>query len=88
MIETPAVYTCPTGDLEFDPKGLFATPFCIQCLRHGLGAALCLSSPDLPSNCVGVDNGKDFLPQITPAPIATDGAGSFDLCKDEADVEI
>ncbi|KAL3800998.1 hypothetical protein ACHAW5_002378 [Stephanodiscus triporus] len=56
-------------------------------LASRTGSALCLSSPDLPSNCVGVDNDEDFLPQATPAP-AADDAGSFDQCEDEADVEI
>ncbi|KAL3762742.1 hypothetical protein ACHAW5_006553 [Stephanodiscus triporus] len=71
MIESPAVYTCPTSDPEFDPDGLYAAPFCVQCSPPGPGSALCLSSPDLPSNCVGVDNDEDFLPQATRALNAT-----------------
>jgi hypothetical protein len=49
---------------------------------------LCLLLPDLLSNCAGINNSKDFLPQTTTAPTAMDNAESFDLCKDEADVEI
>jgi hypothetical protein len=71
IIETDAVYTCPTSDPEFDPNGIFASPYCVQCGPRGLGAALCLTSPDLPSECVGVDvddgvdDGEESLPEAT-----------------------
>ncbi|KAL3811181.1 hypothetical protein ACHAXA_002745 [Cyclostephanos tholiformis] len=70
MIQTDAVYTCPTSDPESDPDGLFASPYCVQCGPRGIGAALCLSSPDLPSECVGADDG---LPQATTTPPTTIG---------------
>ncbi len=68
MIETPAVYTCPMADPEFDPKGLFAMPFCVQLLPPRLVVVLCLLSLNLQSNCIGVDDGKD-LPQTMLDPL-------------------
>jgi hypothetical protein len=41
IIESDAVYTCPETN-----------PHCIQCGERGVGAALCLDTTDVPSNCV------------------------------------
>ena len=48
VVETDAVLACPT-----------ISEYCVQCGAREPGAALCLSTPDLPSDCVGVVAGDD-----------------------------
>ena len=64
IIESDAVYTCPETN-----------PHCIQCGERGVGAALCLDTTDVPSNCV--DDGGDTTMTTTATTISTSATTSI-----------
>ena len=73
VIETDAVLTCPT-----------ISEYCVQCSPREPGAALCLSTPDLPSDCVGVVAGDE---EEEEDPLVCEVGTSADPAKACADGE-
>eukprot|EP00581_Thalassiosira_minuscula_P010508 CAMPEP_0183710134 /NCGR_PEP_ID=MMETSP0737-20130205/5966_1 /TAXON_ID=385413 /ORGANISM="Thalassiosira miniscula, Strain CCMP1093" /LENGTH=463 /DNA_ID=CAMNT_0025938357 /DNA_START=35 /DNA_END=1426 /DNA_ORIENTATION=- len=88
--------TCDDGEIiraqtVLDCGG--TTPHCVQCGPRDPGAALCLSSPEVPERC-----DEEDLPDGTPAPTPPGeddggnggggGGGGFDRCDNDQDMQV
>ena len=76
VVETDAVLACPT-----------ISEYCVQCGTREPGAALCLSTPDLPSDCVGVVAGDDEEEEEEEDPLLCEVGTAADPAKACADGE-
>ena len=76
VVETDAVLACPT-----------ISEYCVQCGTREPGAALCLSTPDLPSDCVGVVAGDDKEEEEEEDPLLCEVGTAADPAKACADGE-
>ncbi len=68
--ESDAIYTCPE-----------TSSYCVQCGERGVGAALCLDSPEVPSDCSSSSSTTtaeitDEAPVPTPATPTTESSPS------------